>query len=196
MTPVTWNREISRLVLQRCASCHRPDGTAFSLLTYRDAQPRANEIKDAVLSRRMPPWGAVKGFGSFRNDLSLSQEQIETIARWVDGGIRRGNGPLQLPKPRRSPLPLLPMIPRRPRRSQDRSHWEGPSLSTACSPNEFRRGSRCASSPSFQGALCSLSCGCTTSTPDFVIRSSSDESWTYRLEPSSRVFPPLRQSAC
>ena len=97
--PVTWNREISRLVLQRCASCHRPDGTAFSLLTYRDAQPRANEIKDAVLSRRMPPWGAVKGFGSFRNDLSLSQEQIETIARWVDGGIRRGNSPLQLPEP-------------------------------------------------------------------------------------------------
>lgn len=98
-TPVTWNREISRLVLQRCASCHRPDGSAFSLLTYRDAQPRANEIKDAVLARRMPPWGAVKGFGSFRNDLSLSQEQIETIARWVDGGIRRGNGALQLPEP-------------------------------------------------------------------------------------------------
>ncbi|HZM92212.1 MAG TPA: cytochrome c [Vicinamibacterales bacterium] len=94
----TWNREISRLIYQRCATCHRPGGTTFSLMTYSDAQPRANEIKDAVLARRMPPWGAVKGFGSFRNDLSLSQEQIETISRWVDGGIRRGNNPLQAPK--------------------------------------------------------------------------------------------------
>ena len=33
-------------------------------MTYSDAQPRGNEIKDAVLARRMPPWGAVKGFGT------------------------------------------------------------------------------------------------------------------------------------
>ena len=98
-TPITWNREISRLVYDRCASCHRPGGSAFSLMTYGDAQPRANAIKDAVLSRRMPPWGAVKGFGSFRNDQSLMQEQIELISRWVDGGIRRGNNPNMLPKP-------------------------------------------------------------------------------------------------
>ena len=94
----TWNREISRLVYDKCASCHRPGGTAFSLMTYLDAQPRGNEIKDAVLARRMPPWGAIKGFGNFRNDQSLTQEQVETFARWVDGGIRRGNNPRQLPK--------------------------------------------------------------------------------------------------
>ncbi len=102
----TWNREISRLIYAHCASCHRPGGTAFSLMTYQDTQPRANEIKDAVLARRMPPWGAVKGFGSFRNDMSLSQEQIETIARWVDGGIRRGNNPRQAPEtPTFAPIP-------------------------------------------------------------------------------------------
>src|SRR6187402_1917826 len=93
----TWNREISRIVFDRCISCHRPEGTAFSLLTYLDAQPRANEIKDAVLARRMPPWGAIKGFGQFRNDQSLSPEQIELIVRWVDSGIRRGSNPNQLP---------------------------------------------------------------------------------------------------
>jgi hypothetical protein len=61
--PPTWNREVSRLVFDKCASCHRPDGTAFSLMTYQDAQPRAVAIRDAVLARQMPPWGAVKGFG-------------------------------------------------------------------------------------------------------------------------------------
>jgi mono/diheme cytochrome c family protein len=94
---ITWNREISRIVYAHCASCHRPEGTAFSLMTYADAQPRANEIKDAVLARRMPPWGAVKGFGHFRNDQGLMQEQIELITKWVDGGIRRGNNPRLLP---------------------------------------------------------------------------------------------------
>ena len=95
---ITWNREISRLVIDKCASCHRPDGSAFSLLTYKDVQPRATAIKAAVLARSMPPWGAVKGFGNFRNDQSLSQEQIELMTKWVDGGIRRGNNAAMLPK--------------------------------------------------------------------------------------------------
>jgi hypothetical protein len=95
---ITWNREISRIMYAHCASCHRPGGVAFSLMTYGDAQPRANEIKDAVLARRMPPWGAVKGFGHFRNDQSLTQEQIELVTKWVDGGIRRGNNPRLLPR--------------------------------------------------------------------------------------------------
>lgn len=88
---VTWNREVSRLVYERCASCHRPDGTAFSLMTYRDAQPRAADIRDAVLSRRMPPWGAVSGFGDFRNDQGLTQNQIELLTDWVQNGSPRGN---------------------------------------------------------------------------------------------------------
>lgn len=95
---VSWNREISRILYDRCASCHRPGGSAFSLMTYGDVQPRAVEIKEAVLSRRMPPWGAVKGFGNFRNDQGLMQEQIELITRWVESGTRRGNNPQMLPK--------------------------------------------------------------------------------------------------
>ena len=95
---ITWNREISRIVYDRCASCHRPGGSAFSLMTYVDAQPRTDAIKESVLSRRMPPWGAVKGFGNFRNDEGLTQEQIELITRWGDAGARRGNNPRMLPK--------------------------------------------------------------------------------------------------
>ena len=95
---ITWNREISRIVYDKCASCHRPQGSAFSLTTFLDVQPRGTAIKDLVLSRQMPPWGAVKGFGQFRNDQALSQEQIELITKWVDGGIRRGNNASMLPK--------------------------------------------------------------------------------------------------
>jgi hypothetical protein len=96
---ITWNREISRIIFERCASCHRPGSTSFSLMTFKDTQPRAAAIKDSVLARRMPPWGAVEGFGDFRNDEALSQEQITLIAQWVETGTLRGNNPNVLPAP-------------------------------------------------------------------------------------------------
>ena len=94
---ITWNREVSRIVYERCASCHREGGTSFSLMTYREAQPYADAIKDSVLARRMPPWGAVKGFGAFRNDDGLTQEQVELITDWVVGGMLKGNNPKGIP---------------------------------------------------------------------------------------------------
>src|SRR5260370_42137389 len=71
-TNLTWSKEISRVVYQHCAACHRPGGSAFSLMTYEDARPWAKAIRDEVLNRRMPPWDAVKGVGEFRDDPSLS----------------------------------------------------------------------------------------------------------------------------
>jgi hypothetical protein len=90
-TKLTWNREISRIVTLRCAICHHPGGRAFSLMTYAEARPWAVAIKEEVLSRRMPPWGAVKGFGDFRNDQGLTAEQIEWITAWVGGGVPEGD---------------------------------------------------------------------------------------------------------
>ena len=96
-TPITFSREISRVIYTHCAGCHRPQGAAFSLMTYADARPWAAAIKEEVLERRMPPWGAVKGFGEFRDDQGLTQEQIELIADWVEGGAPEGD-PKLLPK--------------------------------------------------------------------------------------------------
>lgn len=89
-TRITWNREIIRLIYDRCASCHHPDGPAFSLMTYSEGRPWAVAIKEEVLSRRMPPWGAVKGFADYRNDQALTPEQLELIVSWVDGGVPEG----------------------------------------------------------------------------------------------------------
>ena len=96
-TKLTWDREISRIVNARCASCHRQGGAAFSLTNYQDAQPWAKVIKDDVLQRKMPPWGAVKGFGEFRNDEALMQEELDLIQNWVNGGAPEGN-PDDLPR--------------------------------------------------------------------------------------------------
>jgi hypothetical protein len=109
-THVTWNREISRIAYARCAMCHRPGGSAFSLLSYQEANPWANAIKEEVLQRRMPPWGAVKGFGSFRNEQALAQEELDLIANWVNGGAPEGN-PNDLPA--RPAISQPPVVARR-----------------------------------------------------------------------------------
>jgi mono/diheme cytochrome c family protein len=93
-TSVTWNREISRIFFDKCAGCHNEKGPAFSMMSYAEARPWAVAIKEEILNRRMPPWGAVKGFGEFRNDQGLTQEQIELITSWVEGGVPEGNAKL------------------------------------------------------------------------------------------------------
>src|SRR5215204_4019593 len=97
-TKLTWTQEISRIVHKRCVSCHREGRPApMSLLTYENARPWAKAIKEEVLNRSMPPWGAVKGFGDFRDDPSLTQDEINRIAEWVEGGAPEGD-PAYSPK--------------------------------------------------------------------------------------------------
>jgi len=107
-TKLTWDREISRIVVLRCAVCHHTGGRAFSLMTYAQARPWAVAIKEEILSRRMPPWGAVKGFGDFRNDQGLTSEQIEWITAWVGGGVPEGD-PADLETNPKIPEPASPV---------------------------------------------------------------------------------------
>ena len=70
----------------------------MSLTTYEESRPWAKAIKEEVLERRMPPWGAVKGFGQFQDDQGLTQEELHLIADWVEGGAPEGD-PKYLPDP-------------------------------------------------------------------------------------------------
>jgi hypothetical protein len=97
-TNLTFSRDVSRIFAAHCLSCHGSQST-IPLTTYAEARPWAVSIKDQVLSRAMPPWGAVKGFGDLSPDESLTQEDIITIAAWVVGGAPEGN-PASLPQPK------------------------------------------------------------------------------------------------
>jgi len=98
-TRITWSADVSRVVYRNCVSCHHPGGTQPSLMTFREARPWAEDIKLQVLQRRMPPWNAVKGFGDFKDDHGLPQEDLEIIAEWVDGGEPEGNPAYMPPAP-------------------------------------------------------------------------------------------------
>jgi hypothetical protein len=89
-TNLTFTRDISRILDQRCVSCHGEKSTV-PLTSYEQVRPWAVDIKEQVLSRAMPPWGAVKGFGPLQPDHALSQEEIMIIAGWVIGGAPKGD---------------------------------------------------------------------------------------------------------
>ena len=92
-TKLTYTRDISRILARRCASCHG-EGSALPLTTYREVRPWAVAIKQQVLSRAMPPWGAVRGFRDLAPDDALPEQEIQLIAGWVVGGAPEGDSAL------------------------------------------------------------------------------------------------------
>jgi len=100
--PVTFARDIAPILQEKCEACHRQGGMApMALVSYEETRPWAKAIKERVVARNMPPWHIDKtvGIQHFQNDRSLSDEQIDLIARWVDGGAPLGD-PKELPAAR------------------------------------------------------------------------------------------------
>ncbi|HTS46601.1 MAG TPA: hypothetical protein VMH05_01590 [Bryobacteraceae bacterium] len=62
----------------------------MSLLTYDQARPWAKSIKQAVVTKKMPPWFADEHYGKFSNDRSMAQADIDTLVNWVDAGAPAG----------------------------------------------------------------------------------------------------------
>ncbi|HVS81437.1 MAG TPA: cytochrome c [Pyrinomonadaceae bacterium] len=94
---VTFTKDVAPIFYKNCTACHRPGEVApMSLLTYKDARPWAKAIREKVVEKQMPPWHADPRHGEWLNDRRISQEAIDTIAKWVDGGAREGD-PKDLP---------------------------------------------------------------------------------------------------
>ena len=86
---VTFSRDVAPIFQAKCQDCHQPNSIApMSLITFQESRPWARAVRDRVSTRQMPPWHIDKSVGvqKFKNDMSLSDEQIDTIVRWVDQG--------------------------------------------------------------------------------------------------------------
>jgi mono/diheme cytochrome c family protein len=90
--PVTFTKDVAPILYKSCVECHRPTMFApMSLVTYEEARPWARAVRQRVVARTMPPWGADPAHGTFKNDPRLSQKDIDTIAAWVDTGALKGD---------------------------------------------------------------------------------------------------------
>ena len=100
--PVTFAKDVAPILQDKCQQCHQPNSIApMSLISYEDARPWARSMKQRVITRQMPPWHIDPSVGvhEFKNDMSLTDAQIDTIVRWVDGGAPEGD-PKDMPPPK------------------------------------------------------------------------------------------------
>src|SRR3954470_1453813 len=96
---VTFTKDVAPIFQAKCQNCHEPGSIApMSLRTFEESRPWAKSIKQRVATRQMPPWHIDRSVGvqKFKNDMSLSDEQVQTIVDWVDQGAPQGN-PADMP---------------------------------------------------------------------------------------------------
>jgi Flp pilus assembly protein TadD/mono/diheme cytochrome c family protein len=98
---VTFSKDIAPIVYSNCTLCHHPGGSGpFSLLTYSDVRRRAGQIAVVTESRYMPPWLPKPGYGDFLGERRLTDEQIESIQKWVKEGAPEGDPATAPPAPK------------------------------------------------------------------------------------------------
>ena len=97
----TYSKDVAPILQAKCASCHNPEGIGpMPLQNYEQVKPFAALIHDRTSKRIMPPWHVDTGIGiqSFKNDASLSDDQIDVIEDWFLAGAPEGD-PTDLPEP-------------------------------------------------------------------------------------------------
>src|SRR5262245_17877045 len=101
----TFTKDIAPIFQEKCEACHRPDSIApMSLMTYAETRPWARSIRARVADRQMPPWQIDRtvGIQKFKNDRSLTDDELQTVLRWVDAGAPQGD-PKDMPAPKKWP---------------------------------------------------------------------------------------------
>lgn len=87
----TWSDDVACIVYSHCSSCHHDGGPAhFELTSYADGFYWRNEMRTATQTRYMPPWPPDPAYRSLAHERTLTQDEIDVIAAWVDGGAPEG----------------------------------------------------------------------------------------------------------
>lgn len=99
---VTYNRDVLPIFEKNCVGCHRPGQIApMSFLTYETTRPWAAQIKAVVTAKKMPPAVTNPHYIMLTKDDGLTQAEIDTIVKWVDGGAVEGTAQPARKKPAR-----------------------------------------------------------------------------------------------
>ncbi len=94
-----WSTAVAPILYQHCTSCHHTGGLHFPLMTYQDAVANAAGMQVDVQYHNMPPWPPDPMYSHLAHERILSQQEINTILDWINGGKPMGNTALAPPQP-------------------------------------------------------------------------------------------------
>lgn len=94
---LSYSKDVAPIFYKNCITCHRQGEIApMSMISYKEVRPWAKAIREKVISKDMPPWHADPAHGQWSNDRRMSEQEINTIVKWVDQGAKEGS-PKDLP---------------------------------------------------------------------------------------------------
>jgi mono/diheme cytochrome c family protein len=107
-SPVTYHRDVARILQQNCVRCHHDQGVApFPLDELVSVRDHAKTIKRVLAEGTMPPWFAAPpkdgGPSPFANDCSLGAKDKADLLAWLDSSDRPLGDPAEAPSPLKFP---------------------------------------------------------------------------------------------
>lgn len=95
-TPVTYHRDISRIMEANCVECHHKGGVGpFALDSYEAVIEHAGMIRKQVERGAMPPWFAAplegRAHSPWLNDRSLSERDRSDLLAWLSADRAKGD---------------------------------------------------------------------------------------------------------
>ncbi len=94
---VSFHADVAPILQQRCVGCHTAGKIGeFSLHTFADAGPLAQQIAAQTQAGLMPPWGAhdtdeCQPSRPWKNDARLTDAEKATLQAWADQGAPEGD---------------------------------------------------------------------------------------------------------
>jgi hypothetical protein len=83
-------QDIRPILAENCVGCHTAEGVAWSMDDAESTYERRRLIARLVTDRRMPPWLAEPGHQDYVGDLSLGDDELALVSRWVEAGYPKG----------------------------------------------------------------------------------------------------------
>ena len=91
-SPYNYNDHVFPILRERCSQCHFEGGpTPMSLMTYKDAIPWAESIREQLVGEKMPPWYPDMLGPAVKAGHPLPTRELDVLVTWAVGGTPQGD---------------------------------------------------------------------------------------------------------
>jgi len=87
---LSYEKDIAPIIAENCANCHRDGGIApFAMDSNLAVQGWSPMIREVVMTKRMPPGQVDNKVGhKMKNEMNLSDIEMQKLVRWVNNGSK------------------------------------------------------------------------------------------------------------